>query len=133
MESTGIILIVVLVVVLVYFVMVYNQLVQVRNNVSKAWASLDAVLKHRHDELLKLVETCRQHVGFEQDTLSRIMQARSQGVEARMQRDVAALGQAEGMLRADLGRLFAVAEGRPELRANETFQHLRERIAALEN
>ena len=77
MEITGIILLVVLVVVLVYFVMLYNQLVQVKHNVSKAWANIDVVLKQRHDELPKLVETCKQYMKFEQDTLTRVMEARS--------------------------------------------------------
>lgn len=56
MEITGVILLVVLVVVLVYFVMLYNQLVQIKHNVSKSWANIDVLLKQRHDELPKLVE-----------------------------------------------------------------------------
>ena len=77
MEITGIILLVVLVVVLVYFIMVYNQLVQIKHNVSKAWANIDVLLKQRHDELPKLIETCKQYMQFEQETLTRVMQARS--------------------------------------------------------
>lgn len=133
MELTSVILIAVLVVVVIYFVMVYNQLVQVKHNVSKAWANIDVLLKQRHDELPKLVETCKQYMKFEQETLTRVMQARAQVAEAREQQNVGALGQAEGSLRGAVGRLFAVAEAYPELKSNETFLHLQNRISSLEN
>ena len=133
MELTGIILIAVLVVVLVYFVMIYNQLVQIKHNVSKAWANIDVLLKQRHDELPKLVETCKQYMKFEQDTLTRVMQARAQVSDARSEQDIGALGAAEGELRGALGRLFAVAEAYPDLKSNETFRHLQDRISTLEN
>jgi LemA protein len=133
MEITGVILLVVLVVVLVYFVMLYNQLVQIKHNVSKSWANIDVLLKQRHDELPKLVETCKQYMKFEQDTLVRVMEARSSVSTAREQRNIGALGQAEGELRGALGRLFAVAEAYPELKTNETFRHLQARISTLEN
>ena len=133
MELTSIILIAVLVVALVYFVMIYNQLVQIKHNVSKAWANIDVVLKQRHDELPKLVETCKQYMQFEQDTLARVMQARAQVSDARVSHDIGALGNAEGELRGALGRLFAVAEAYPDLKANETFMHLQGRISTLEN
>ena len=133
MEITGIILIVVLVVAIIYFVMVYNQLVQIKHNVSKAWANIDVMLKQRHDELPKLVETCKQYMKFEQETLTRVMEARTQVSNARQEHDVPALGKAEGELRGAVGRLFAVAEAYPELKANETFMHLQGRISSLEN
>jgi LemA protein len=133
MELTGIILIAVLAVVIIYFVMIYNQLVQIKHNVSKAWANIDVLLKQRHDELPKLVETCKQYMKFEQDTLVRVMEARNQVSSAREQHDIGALGQAEGQLRGALGRLFAVAEAYPDLKANETFLHLQARISSIEN
>jgi LemA protein len=133
MELTGIILIVVLAVVIIYFVMIYNQLVQIKHNVSKAWANIDVLLKQRHDELPKLVETCRQYMKFEQETLTRVMQARTQVSEAREQKDIGALGQAEGQLRGAVGRLFAVAEAYPDLKANENFLHLQARVSSIEN
>ena len=133
MEITGIILLVVLVVVLVYFVMLYNQLVQIKHNVSKSWANIDVLLKQRHDELPKLIETCKQYMKFEQDTLVRVMEARAGVSSAREQQNIGALGQAEGELRGALGRLFALAEAYPELKTDETFQHLQARISTLEN
>ena len=133
MDLAGIILVSLLAVIAIYVVMVYNQLVQIKHNVSKAWANIDVLLKQRHDELPKLVETCRQYMKFEQDTLTRVMQARSQVSDAREQRNLGALGQAEGELRGALGKLFAVAEAYPDLKANETFLHLQSRISTLEN
>jgi len=129
----GIILLVVLAVVLVYFVMVYNGLVSIKNNVSMAWANIDVLLKQRHDELPKLVDTCRQYMKYEQDTLEKVIQARSRVSDARESQNVAALGAAEGALRAGLGNLFAVAESYPDLKANESFLQLQSRISGLEN
>jgi LemA protein len=133
MELTTIVLLAVLVVAVVYGVMLYNQLVQIKHNVSKAWANIDVLLKQRHDELPKLVETCKQYMQFEQETLTRVMQARSSVSDAREHRNVPALGAAEGELRGALVRLFAVAEAYPDLKTNETFRHLQGRISGLEN
>lgn len=123
----------VVVLVLGYGVVIYNGLVQLKHNVAKAWANIDVLLKQRHDELPKLVEVCRQYKQFEQDTLSRVTEARAQVARARESHDVAALGQAENLLRSGLGQLFAVAEAYPELKANEHFAQLQSRITALEN
>jgi LemA protein len=123
----------VLVLVVVYGVMIYNNLVQVKHNVSKAWANIDVLLKQRHDELPKLVETCKQYMKFEQDTLTKVMEARSKVFTAKEQQNIGALGQAEGMLRGALGNLFALAEAYPDLKTNQTFQQLQIRISSLEN
>src|SRR5882672_2957756 len=133
MGIVTIILLGVLLVTVVYAVMIYNNLVQVKHNVSKAWANIDVLLKQRHDELPKLVETCKQYMKFEQDTLTKVMEARSRVSSAREQQDVGALGQAEGALRASVGNLFAVAEAYPDLKTNQTFQQLQTRISGLEN
>ncbi len=121
------------VVALLYGVVVYNGLVRLKHNVAKAWANIDVLLKQRHEELPKLVEVCRQYKQFEQDTLTRVTEARARVAQAREAHDVPALGAAEGMLRAGLGQIFAVAEAYPELRANEHFMQLQSRITALEN
>jgi LemA protein len=120
-------------VMLVYIVIIYNNLVSLKHNVSKAWSNIDVLLKQRHDELPKLVETCRQYMQYEQETLEKVMLARSSVASAQQQGDVAQLGQAEGALRLGLGNLFALAEAYPELKADETFQHLQARITGLEN
>ena len=116
-----------------YVVSIYNHLVRIKHNVSKAWSNIDVLLKQRHDEIPKLVETCKQYMKFEQETLEKVMQARSQVSQARQNQDVPGLGLAEGALRLGLGQLFALAEDYPELRANENFQHLQSRISTLEN
>jgi LemA protein len=133
MGIATIILLGVLVLVVVWAVMIYNGLVQLKHNVSKAWANIDVLLKQRHDELPKLVETCKQYMKFEQDTLTKVMEARSKVFTAKEQQNIGALGQAEGMLRGALGNLFALAEAYPDLKTNHTFQQLQSRISSLEN
>lgn len=119
--------------IVVYGVFIFNQLVKLKHNVGKAWSNIDILLKQRHDELPKLVETCRQYMKFEQETLEKVMQARSHVANAREAQNISALGQAEGALRLGLGNLFAVAEAYPELKTDETFKHLQARITGLEN
>jgi LemA protein len=123
----------IVVVAAVYGVMIYNGLVQVKHAVAKAWANIDVLLKQRHDELPKLVETCKQYKQFEQETLQRVTEARARVQAARESQNIPALGQAEGALRMGLGQIFAVAEAYPELKANENFMQLQSRITALEN
>ena len=123
----------VLVLGLVYGVLVYNGLVNLKHNIAKAWANIDVLLKQRHDELPKLVEVCRQYKQFEQATLARVTEARARVAAARETHDVGALGAAESVLRAGLGQIFAVAEAYPELKANEHFAQLQSRISTLEN
>ena len=120
-------------VLLIYGITLYNHLVNVKHAVAKAWANIDVLLKQRHDELPKLVEVCKQYKQFEQATLQKVIEARSQVQAARQQQDIPALGQAEGMLRMGLGNIFAVAEAYPELKANENFMQLQTRITSLEN
>ncbi len=133
MDITTIIFWAAVVLLALYAISIYNHLVRLKHNVSKAWSNIDVLLKQRHDEIPKLVETCKQYMKFEQDTLERVMQARSRVSDARQNQDIAGLGAAEGALRMGLGNLFAVAEDYPELRANENFQHLQSRISTLEN
>lgn len=118
---------------LLYLVVVYNGLVNLKHGVSKAWANIDVLLKQRHDELPKLVETCRQYMQFEKDTLEKVMAARSGTDIARAKGDVQAVGAAEGLLRAGLGGIVATVEAYPELRANQSIQTLLARITGLEN
>ena len=116
-----------------YVVMSYNGLVSLKHQVSKSWANIDVLLKQRHDELPKLVDTCKQYMEYEQETLEKVISARSSVATAREGQDIAALGAAETQLRSGLGRLFALAENYPDLKANESFQHLQARITDLEN
>jgi len=120
-------------VALFYIISIYNGLVTLKHSVSKAWANIDVLLKQRHDELPKLVETCKQYMKFEQETLEKVMKARSSVASAQQQGDILSLGKAESAMRLGLGSLFAVAEAYPDLKADETFQHLQARITGLEN
>ncbi len=133
MAISSLLLLGLIVVAVLYGVVLYNGLVQVKHAVAKAWADIDVLLKQRHDELPKLVEACKQYRQFEQETLQRVIEARSRVQAAREHRDVPAVGAAEDWLRASLGRLFAIAEAYPELKANESFMQLQGRITALEN
>lgn len=127
------ILLFLVVVIIVWAIIIYNGLVVLKHNVSQAWSNIDVLLKQRHDELPKLVETAKQYMQYEQETLEKVMRARSAVQGARERGDVDALGMAEGQLRAGLMDFYAVAEAYPELKANTSFQHLQQRISGLEN
>jgi LemA protein len=116
-----------------YGVILYNRLVTLKHNVGMAWSNIEVLLKQRHDELPKLVETCKQYMRYERDTLEAVMHARQAVADARQRGDLTKLGAAETQMRLGLGQLFAVAEAYPELRANDNFRHLETRITGLEN
>ena len=120
-------------VLVVYFVGIYHSLVAVRERVKQSWANIDVLLKQRHDELPKLIETCRQYMQYEQETLEKVMHARAAVFAASAGGNVAALGTAEQQLRGDIGRLFAVAENYPQLKTDESFKQLQTRITGLED
>jgi LemA protein len=133
MSLTSVAIVVILILVAAYAVLLYNALVRLKHGVSKAWANIDVLLKQRHEELPKLVETCKHYMQHERTTLERVVAARQAVASAREKTDMGALGKAESGLRAGLGQLFALAENYPELKANESFQHLQQRISGLEN
>ena len=115
--------------VLTYTVILYNGLVRLRNENDRAWANIDVMLKQRHDEIPNLVETVKGYMQHEQQTLLAVTQARAASINAASisQKAVADL-QMAGALRA----LFAVAENYPQLKANENFLKLQNRITELE-
>lgn len=118
---------------LLWGILLYNQLVALKNNAEKAWSNTDVLLKQRNAELPKLVAVCKEHMQYEQTTLQKVMEARNQIASAMQSGNMGALGTAENALRTGLGHLFAVAEAYPELKASDAFQHLRERISGLED
>ncbi|MDT8384284.1 MAG: LemA family protein [Gammaproteobacteria bacterium] len=133
MEIFSFIIIGLSVAVVLYAIMIYNNLVSLKHNVSKSWANIDVLLKQRHDELPKLVEVCKQYMGYEQETMEKVMKARSAVASAQQSGNMGALGAAETQLRMGLGGLFALAEAYPDLKADQSFQHLQSRITGLEN
>lgn len=130
---TAIVVLVVLTVLFLYAALVYNSLVNLKHAVSKAWSNIDVLLKQRHEELPKLVETCRQHMAFERETLERVMAARSGARTASERGDVKGVGAAESMLRGALGNITATVEAYPELRADASIRSLLARISAIED
>ena len=115
--------------VLIYSVIVYNGLVRLRNENDRAWANIDVLLKQRHDEIPNLVETVKGYMQHEQQTLLEVIQARSASMDA------SSVGQkaiADLQIASALRSLFAVAENYPQLRANENFLKLQNRISELE-
>ncbi|MHB8817066.1 MAG: LemA family protein [Steroidobacteraceae bacterium] len=130
---TGLIIFLLIVVLLIgYTVTIYNGLVRIRNEVKLAWSNIDVLLVQRHDELPKLIAVCKQYMQYEQATLERVTQARSQVETARQSGDVRSVSAAEGSLRSGLANLYAVAERYPELKADAAFRNLAARISALE-
>ncbi len=113
-----------------YLVTIYNGLVGVKNNVDKAWANIDVLLKQRHDELPNLLEVCKGYMKYEGDTLQRVTEARSRYSQAAT---VDQKAQAGAEMTSALGRLLATAENYPDLKANNDFMHLQSRITELEN
>ena len=122
-----------LAVVLVYFIMTYNSLVTIKNNVEKAWANINMLLKQRNEELPKLIDTCKVYMAHESQTLEKVIQARMGVDAARETHDVDGLSKAESAMTQSLGGLFALAEGYPDLKADQTFINLQQRITGLEN
>ena len=108
---------------IVYLVIKYNSLVTVKYNVTKALSNIDVLLKQRHDEIPKLVATCKQYMQHEQVTLEKVILARNQVAVASQAGDMAALGKAEGQLRSGLGQIFALSEAYPDLKADQQFSH----------
>jgi LemA protein len=127
-----IVILALIVVAIVYFIGIYNSLVAIRERVKQAWANIDVLLKQRHDELPKLIDSCKQYMQYEQETLEKVMRARAAVSQASLGGDVAAVGAAEQQLRAGVMRLFAVAENYPQLKADESFKQLQSRITGLE-
>lgn len=108
---------------------IYNNLVALNNNIDKSWANIDVILKQRHDELPKLIETCKGYMKHEQTLLESVTRARTQFMAAP---DVASKTAAENVLNQGMRQLFAVAESYPDLKANTNFMDLQGRISALE-
>jgi LemA protein len=113
-------------------VAIFNQLVTLKNNTKKSWSNIDVLLKQRNTELPKLIDTCKQHMTYEQETLEKVIKARNLVESALKAKDLAQLSGAEMQLETSLNGLFAVAENYPELKASDAFLRLQTRISTLE-
>src|SRR3954470_15113594 len=125
-----IVVIVVVVLLLLFLVALYNSLVQKRNRVSNAWAQIDVQLKRHRDLIPNLVETVKGYAAHERGTFEAVTQARAAGAAGAT---TAEIGRAEGMLSQALGRLFAVAEAYPDLKANQSFLDLQAQLRDAED
>lgn len=113
-------------------VLLYNKLVSLKNQVEAAWSQIDVQLRRRSDLIPNLVEVVKDYLSYEQETLTRVIEARNRAVAAREQGREATIA-AEGALTAAMGGFFALAEAYPELRSNQNVASLQEELAATEN
>ena len=120
----------VIVLLLLWLVVVYNRLVALRQTASQAWADIEVQLKQRHDLIPNLVEMVKGYAAHERGTLDAVIKARNTAVSANGPEAAAA---AEGQLSGALGRLFALSEAYPDLKANENMLSLQEELTSTEN
>jgi LemA protein len=111
-------------------IVTYNSLVGLRNQLENAWAQIDVQLKRRYDLIPNLVEAVKDYMGFEQDVLTKVTEARSQAAAATGPADQA---RAENVLTGALRQLFAVVENYPQLKANENVMRLQEELTGTED
>ena len=111
-------------------VVIYNRLVRLRNRSENSWAQVDVQLRRRYDLIPNLVETVKGYASHERQTFEEVTQARTRAQQAGT---VEEQGPAENALTAAIGRLFAVAEAYPELRASENFQQLQSQLEETED
>jgi LemA protein len=130
MSTTGWIVLGVVVVLVLWVIMIYNQLVAMRQRVGQSFADVDVQLKLRHDLIPNLVETVKGYATHERGTLEAVVNARNAAIAAQGPAQQAA---AENMLTGALRQLFALSEAYPDLKANQNFQQLQTEIADVEN
>ncbi|HET6347456.1 MAG TPA: LemA family protein [Candidatus Krumholzibacteria bacterium] len=120
----------IVVVALIFFVGMYNSLVQLRNRVKNAWSQIDVQLKRRHDLIPNLVETAKGYMVHERETLTAITDARSRAMGANT---VPERGAAEAQLSGAISRFLVTVENYPDLKANQNFLALQEELTSTEN
>jgi LemA protein len=113
-----------------YFLSLYNGFVEMKNNIGRSWANVDVLLKQRHDELPKLVRTCEGYIQHERAVFDKLSEARAMLANAK---SVGQRADAESLLGRALGGVFAVAENYPDLKADQGFRALQQRISEIEN
>lgn len=122
----------IVVIKLIAFIAIYNKLVRLRNQTRNAWAQIDVQLKRRHDLIPNLVETAKGYMKHERETLEAVTNARNLAQQVASSGAVAR-SRAEGELTTALGRLLAVVERYPDLKANQNFLALQEELTSTEN
>jgi LemA protein len=123
-------ILIILVAIVAWVVLAYNRLVSLRNQVDNAWRQIDVQLKRRHDLIPNLVEAVKGYMQFERDTLTQVVEARAKAVSAP---DQASRMAAENQITTGLGKLLAVMENYPQLKADENVLKLQEELTTTEN
>jgi LemA protein len=123
-------LVLIAVVVAIWAIWRYNNLISLKYQVANAWKQIDVQLKRRHDLIPNLIAAVKGEMQFEQDTLEKVIAARNSAVAAR---GVAETAEKENLLTQTLSRLFALAENYPNLKANESVRTLMEELTSTEN
>jgi len=124
------IFLVIVIIVLFYFVSIYNALVRLRNQVKNAWSQIDVQLKRRHDLIPNLIETVKGYMTHEKETLENITNARSRAMGAG---SVGEKAKAESELSGAMSQFYVVVENYPDLKANQNFLALQEELTSTEN
>ena len=127
--SFGNIILLVIISTIAYLIVIYNKFVSLRAGVDASWSDIDVQLKRRYNLIPALVETVKGYKDYEEDTLKAVVQARQQGVDASSVKDKE---MAANMLTGALGKLFALAEAYPDLKANTTFINLQMELSNIE-
>ena len=117
----------------IVLITIYNGLVARRNEAKNSWSQIDVQLKRRYDLIPNLVETVKGYMKHESETLENVIKARQQAVDLQNAGNIGELMKADGALTQSLGRLFAVAEGYPDLKANQNMLQLQEELTSTEN
>lgn len=141
MLIAAIVVVVLIAILVIWFVKMYNTLVRFRERAQNAFAQIDVQFRRRYDLIPNLVETAKGYMAHEKETLEAVLQARASATQAQINvngdptngADMKALAQAQGQLTGALGRLMAVAEAYPDLKANQNMMQLTEELTATEN
>lgn len=140
--TTGLIILAIIVILVLWAIGIYNRLVGLRNQVKNAWSQIDVQLQRRYDLIPNLVETVKGYMSYERGTLEAVISARNQASVARerieksggpTEGSIKDLVTAESALKTGLSNIFALAENYPELRASETMRNLQEELSSTEN
>lgn len=127
------------VVAVVYGIAIYNRFVSLKNRTSEAWADIDVQLKRRYDLIPNLIETVKGYASHEKSTFEEVTQARAKATQVHVDptnvtpEQIAAMAGAESALTQSLGRLLAIAENYPDLKANQNFLELQRELSDTEN
>lgn len=127
------VILIILLVVLFWFIGVFNGIVVLRNRTQEAWSDIDVQLKRRHDLIPNLVETVKGYAKHEDSVFTKVTEARTAAISAEKSGNAQSTAEAENVLSGALKSVFAVAESYPELKASENFQKLQDELTDTEN